>query len=103
MTKAIESNTQAADTGFSANLELLNSGAEETDELQVNDISTGFLYYDASQPAYHVVAEIVERVALGEDSRLREKTKRNNAYTRHHVTARSLLTGRRVAHRRILT
>lgn len=60
MSKAIESNMQAADTCFSETLELLNSGAEEADELQINDISIDLLYYNASQPAYHVVDEVVK-------------------------------------------
>ena len=46
MSKAIEPKTQAADIGFSAISELLNSGAEEADELQVNGVSNGLLYYD---------------------------------------------------------
>ena len=92
MSKATESNTQATATGFSAILEFLNSGAEEADELQINDISTDLLYYDASQLAYHVIDELVEIVVIDKNSRLREKTTKGdyNAHTRHHVIARSL-------------
>ena len=70
-----------SDTGLSATLELLNSGAEEVDKLQVNDISNGFLYNDAFQPAYQVVDGIVERVVIDKNSRLREKGKKAKGTT----------------------
>ena len=89
MSKAIELSTQATDTGFSTTLELLNSGTKEADEPQVNDASTGFLYYNASQPAYHVVDELVE--SIQSISRGKRNRGDSNAHTRHHVTARSLL------------
>ena len=50
----------SVDTGFSATLELRNSGAEEADELQVNNTSNGILYYGACRPAHNVANEVVE-------------------------------------------